>query len=93
MKSAPNVTSKADPVHADESDVSRAVDEICAAEGIARRKLLSIAVSDGEITVRYARSHGCLRTSTYPVASLRRNPGLVAVSGAADESVSETVTA
>lgn len=93
MKGAPKDMLKADLGHVDESDVSRAVDEICAAEGIARRKLLSITVADGEITVRYARVHGCLRTSTYPVASLRRNAGLVPVPGAADESVLETVAA
>ena len=93
MKGVASGMLKADPGDVDESDVSRAVDEICAAEGIARRKLLSITVADGEITVRYPRSHGCLRTSTYPVASLRRNPGLVAVPVAADESASETVTA
>ena len=53
----------------DEPDVSKVIDEICVAEGVAPRNLLSITVGDGEISVRYATPHGCFRTSTYPIVA------------------------
>jgi hypothetical protein len=54
----------------DEAELSEAIDQVCLAEGVTRNKLVSIKTIDGEISVRYVRSNGCNRTSTYPIAAL-----------------------
>ena len=54
----------------DEAEFSQAIDQICLAEGVTRNKLVSIKIIDGEISVRYVRSSGLSRTSSYPIAAL-----------------------
>jgi hypothetical protein len=54
----------------DEVGASEALDLICAVEGIERSSLISVTVIDREISVRYARSTGSTRTSTYPMVAL-----------------------
>ena len=54
----------------DEVGLSEAMDQICLAEGVTRCALLTVEVTDDEISVRYVRSNGCNRTSTYPLAVL-----------------------
>jgi hypothetical protein len=53
-----------------EAELSEALDQICLAERVTRDKLVSIKTIDAEISVRYVRSNGCNRTSTYPIAAL-----------------------
>jgi hypothetical protein len=53
-----------------EAELSEAIDQICLAEGVTRDKLMSVKISDGEISVRHVRSNGFGRTSTYPIAAL-----------------------
>ena len=50
--------------------LSEALDQICLAEGVTRDKLVSVDIIGGEISVRYGRSDGLSRTSTYPIAAL-----------------------
>ena len=54
----------------DEVGASEALDLICAVEGIERSSLISVTVFDREISVRFARSTGSTRTSTYPMVAL-----------------------
>ena len=53
-----------------EAELSAALDQICLAEGVTRDKLLLVDITAGEISVRYVRSDGHRRTSTYPIATL-----------------------
>ena len=53
-----------------EAELSEALDQICLAEGITRDKLVSVDIIGDEISVRYVRSDGLIRTSTYPIAAL-----------------------
>ena len=53
-----------------EAQLSEALDQICLAEGVTRDKLVSVDIIGDEISVRYVRSDGHSRTSTYPIATL-----------------------
>ena len=53
-----------------EAELSKALGQICLAEGVVRSNLVSVKIIDGEISVRYVRSNGCNRTSIYPIAAL-----------------------
>ena len=53
-----------------EAELSEALDQICLAEGVTRDKLVSVDIIGDEISVRYVRSDGLSRTSTYPIADL-----------------------
>ena len=53
-----------------EAELSEALDQICSAEGVTRDKLVSVKIIGDEISVRYVRSDGHSRTSTYPIAAL-----------------------
>ena len=55
-----------------EAELSEALDQICLAEEVVRSNLVSVKIIDGEISVRYVRSNGLNRTSTYPIAALMR---------------------
>ena len=46
-----------------EAELSKALGQICLAEGVVRSNLVSVKIIDGEISVRYVRSNGCNRTS------------------------------
>jgi hypothetical protein len=50
-----------------DAELSEALDHICLAEGVARDKLISVEVFDGEISVRHIGSNGYSRISTYPI--------------------------
>jgi len=54
----------------DEARLSEALDQICLADGVTRDKLVSVNIIGDEISVRYVRSDGLSRTSTYPIATL-----------------------
>ena len=54
-----------------EAELSEALNQICAAEKVVRSDLVSVKIIDGEIIVRYVRSNGLSRTSTYPIALMR----------------------
>jgi hypothetical protein len=53
-----------------EAELSEALDQICLAEGVTRDKLVSVDIIGDEISVRYVRSNGLSRTSTYPITAL-----------------------
>ena len=53
-----------------DAELSEALDHICLAEGVTRDKLVSVDIIGDEISVRYVRSDGLSRTSTYPIATL-----------------------
>ena len=53
-----------------EAQLSAALDQICLAEGVTRDQLVSVDIIGDEISVRYVRSDGLSRTSTYPIATL-----------------------
>ena len=53
-----------------EAELSEALEQICLAEGVTRDKLVSVDIIGDEISVRYVRSDGLSRTSTYPIAAL-----------------------
>ena len=53
-----------------EAQLSEALDQICLAEGVTPDKLVSVNIIGDEISVRYVRSDGLSRTSTYPIAAL-----------------------
>ena len=53
-----------------EAQLSEVLDQICLAEGVTRDKLVSVDIIGDEISVRYVRSDGLSRTSTYPIAAL-----------------------